>query len=188
MSERVTRLGLVLAVLTGLATLPAAARAEALIHGRLFAGTGFRQSITHDHGGLDLRIGGAIGVGPLTMELISANCVDHTFAADDRVAARMTNWLSLGIRIPLSGPLALGVGGGPGLGWIKPAGAPTEPNRSPVVGVHEFVRLDLGGIRSAPFFVSLRIEPHHLWQDALLPGVDHGIAVWLAIGAGFSDR
>jgi len=184
-SERIPRAILGLALLVGLA-LPQVALADVWANGRLFLGTGIRQSVTHDHGGLDLRIGAGIGIGPLSMELVSANCVDHTFQSEERMAARTTNWLSLAIRIPLTGPLALGIGAGPGLGWIKEAGAATAPNRIPVIGIHEFVRLDLGGIRSAPFFVSLRIEPHHLWQDHLFPGVDHGIAVWFALGAGFS--
>ena len=105
--------GVVLAAALGLP--PSWAAAETWVSGKLFYGIGYRHSLTQDLGGLDFRVGAGVGLGPLGMTLSSSHTTDHTFSAADRVAGRITNWLSLSVSIPLPGPLSLAFGGGPGL-------------------------------------------------------------------------
>lgn len=161
------------------------ARAEVGVGGRIFLGSGYRHSVTHSLGGLDLRIGLGVGVGPLGIQITSEHATDHSFKAADRTAGRGTNWLGLSVSLPLPGPASLSLGAGPGLGWIKTPGTPTEPNKTTVYGVHEFIRLNI--YTDEVLYLTFQFEPQHQWQDAVLPGVDHSICVWMALGLAIGD-
>ena len=181
-----TPLALLFAAVLGLACqLPAAAEAAS---GQIYYGFGWRQSVAADSGGLDFRLGVGANLGPLGIDYVAEHTTDATFKAANRTYGRGTNWLAFSVRIPLGPRLALAFGGGPGIGWIKLPGKADAPAREMSAGIHEFFRLDiLGGDNSdVGVLVSLRIEPQHLWQDAVLPGVDHGIAVWMSMGFRFA--
>ena len=150
------------------------------IRGHFFLGTGYRHSLTHSAGGMDFRLGLGAGLGRFWLMYEGEYSADH-FKKEDRLAARANNWLDLGAELPLVGPLALAVGVGPGLGWIKPPGKREEPSRHPSAGLHETVQLRLY-VPGEPLMVSLRLEPQHLWQDQVLAGPDHALAVSLTLG------
>ena len=186
MTERTVTALFVTALLGAASLLPMRAGAAS---GQIYYGFGWRQSVAADSGGLDVRLGVGANLGPLGIDYVAEHTTDSTFKAANRTYARGTNWLAFSVRIPLGPRLGMAFGGGPGLGWIKLPGKADAPAREMSAGIHEFFRLDiLGGDRSdVGVLVSIRIEPQHLWQDAVLPGVDHGIAVWMSMGFHFAD-
>jgi hypothetical protein len=135
-------------------------------------------------------VGLGAGVGPFGIDYVAEHTTDASFKAVNRTYGRGTNWLALSVRVPLGERMSLAFGGGPGLGWVKLPGKASAPARELSAGIHEFVRLDIwGGANSDVGLVtSIRIEPQHLWQDAVIPGVDHGIAVWVSMGLAFADH
>lgn len=186
MSAERTRLVLLAAALLATSSLiPAPAQA---VSGQIYYGMGWRQSVAADSGGLDLRIGVGANLGPLGIDYVAEHTTDATFKAANRTYGRGTNWLAFSVRIPIGPRVGLAFGGGPGIGWIKLPGKADAPAREMSAGIHEFFRLDIyGGDRSdVGVLVSFRVEPQHLWQDAILPGVDHGIAVWMSVGFAFA--
>ena len=175
------------AVVTVACSLPLSAAAQA--RGHMFYGMGWRQSISSDSGGMDFRIGLGAQLGPMGIEYQGEHSTDSTFKAADRTYSRITNWISLSAQIPLTNRFAIAFGAGPGLGWIKPPGKASGPSRSVSSGIHEFVRLDILAVEASDggLMVSLRVEPQHLWQAAVLPGVDHGISAWFSFAVLIGD-
>ncbi len=184
-AERTTAVLLACALLATASLVPAAAQAA---HGQVFYGLGWRQSVAADAGGLDFRLGAGVALGPLGIDYVAEHTTDSSFKAVNRTYSRGTNWVAFSVRIPLAGRVSLAVGGGPGLGWIKLPGKADAPAREMSAGVHEFVRLDIWGEGGDDVGIvgSIRIEPQHLWQDAVLPGIDHGVAVWVSMGIAFA--
>jgi hypothetical protein len=182
-----TRILLVGSLLVAAWLVPAAARAA---QGHVFYGVGWRQSVAADAGGIDFRVGLGVSLGPLGIDYVAEHTTDATFKPVDRTYGRSTNWLALSVGIPLTSRLSLAFGGGPGLGWIKLPGQADAPARQMSAGVHEFVRLDIWGSDNdnVGLLWSIRVEPQHLWQDAVIPGVDHGVAVWMSMGLAFADH
>ncbi len=138
--------------------------------------------------GLDLRLGLGGHVGAVGLELETGWTADHPFhRVERRAAARHTTWLDLQLRIPL-GPIWISVGGGPGLGWIKePDPSPTD--KLPSHGFHEYIQITAMPFIDEGFLgFGVRIEPQHLWQDGVLPGVEHSLSVrWVMWVGGFMD-
>ena len=143
-----------------------------------FLGAGYKHTITHNEGGLDLRVGLGVGIGPMGLEFETGSNTDNSFASVDsgkRLALRTQNWLNVRVRIPI-GPVGLAFGFGGGLGWIKPPGKAEEVGgRHPSQGIHEYVAFDLP--ISEAMSIAIRVEPQHLWQKEVLPGVDHNIVI-----------
>jgi len=186
MTERATTLLLTAALFAASCFVPAPADAAS---GRIFYGFGWRQSLAADSGGMDFRIGAGVSLGPLGIDYVAEHTTDATFKAANRTYGRGTNWLAFSVSVPLAARLSLSFGGGPGVGWIKPPGKADAPARQMSAGVHEFVRLNIwGGGDDVGLVWSIRVEPQHLWQDAVLPGVDHGISVWMSMGFSFADH
>lgn len=184
-ADRFTHVLVVTMLLGAACLLPAGAQA---VSGQIYYGFGWRQSVAADSGGLDFRIGVGANLGPLGIDYVAEHTTDASFKLENRTYSRGTNWLAFSVRIPIGPRVGLAFGGGPGVGWIKPPGKADAPARSMSAGIHEFFRLDIyGGDRSdVGVLVSFRVEPQHLWQDAILPGVDHGIAVWMSVGFAFA--
>jgi hypothetical protein len=189
MTERIRTLLLASALLGAASLLPADAQAQA-VRGQIFYGFGWRQSLAADAGGLSFRVGAGAAVGPFGIDYVAEHTTDASFKTVNRTYGRGTNWLALSVRLPLGERISLAFGGGPGLGWIKLPGKASAPAREMSAGIHEFVRLDIWGGDSGDvgLVTSIRVEPQHLWQDAVIPGVDHGIAVWVSMGLAFADH
>ncbi len=183
-ADRLCSLALGAALVAVLVPAPASG-ADGWGEGYFFAGTGFRASGTIEQAGLSFNVGGGVFAGPFGLEIEGRWSADQTFKeADERVAARSTNYLTFQLGIPATESVRIVVFGGPGLGWIKPGGQ--IGGRTVSAGVHEGVRIELARRRDEVFAgVGIKLEANHLWQDAVIDGVDHAFALHLQFLFGF---
>jgi len=177
------------------ALLPSVALADPAT-GFWFGGSaGYRHSFSEEAGGFSLGAHLGVSTGRLGFEYSSQWFNDHTFKPpEERNAGHNTNWLDV-LVAPVHGEhFRLWIGGGGGLGWVRPPGKPKDlgadgvplgASREMAVGAHEYLRFDLAGGEDTPVFYALRFGGQHTWQDtALLPKVNHAIDLTLIIGFG----
>lgn len=151
--------------------------------------TGYRHSFDLDAGGLSVGAGLGGWVGGFGMEYEAVWSNDRTFSdVEERTAGRSTNWLGLMGRVRLSDQVELVLHGAGGLGWIKPAGPVAESiGRQLSWGVREQLRVrialpqDDDGLLVA---LSVRVGAEHLWQDAVVGDLEHGLTAGVALTFG----
>lgn len=149
--------------------------------------SGYRHSLTLDAGGLSFGGYLGLGFGRFGIEYQSTFANDRTFrSASLRVAGRNTNFLNLSVSFLNRRGFSLGIAAGPGLGWVRPAGKPSAPDRELSAGVQEFLDFTFGLDDSDDVFAffSLRVGAQHHWQNAVVPSPEHAIHVNLVVGFG----
>jgi hypothetical protein len=172
--------------LAALFSTDARAEPRAQAEAYLTAGFGLRYA---DGSGSGLLVSGGLGarIGPVGVEYEAVWTNDHTFSALDRRAVeRTTHWLTAIGLYPVHERVALGLGFGPGLGHVKPAGdAELVGGRQPAWGLREQLRIEVDvSQRDVLVVVGLRVGAEHHFQDAVTSTVEHAFtsAAYVRIG------